>query len=64
MTTLFWASQVSVYEFSAMTTFFITLGCNLPQVPKNICLGVESCFYFLNFFQTKSKRGFLNPKIH
>jgi hypothetical protein len=63
MPTLFWSSQISLYEVSAMTTFFIALGCNLPQAPRNACVFIGGCLFALNFFQTKSKGGFLDPRI-
>jgi hypothetical protein len=47
-----------------MTTFFIALDCNIPQVLRNICKGIGGFLFLLNFFQTKAKGDFLNPKIH
>jgi hypothetical protein len=52
MPTLFWRSQFSFSEVYA--TIFIAFGCNIPQVPRNICLGVGAWHYTLNFFIQKA----------
>jgi hypothetical protein len=55
MPTLFWSSQISPYEVSAMTTFFLGFRCHLPQIPRNICVWIGECKYCFNFSSTINK---------